>query len=107
MAEFYDAYLGSYDQGNSIPVISPDRPGARSQLNSAFLSGSHSSPSLYSPNGRSMRRKNSTRAFARTRNNYEEEGYGSGEYDDGPFELTMIRVKVCKYFGDQKNVNII
>jgi hypothetical protein len=25
----------------------------------------------------------------------EEEGYGSGEYDDGPFELTKIRVKVC------------
>jgi hypothetical protein len=24
----------------------------------------------------------------------EEEGYGSGEYDDGPFELVKIRVKV-------------
>ena len=100
MAEFYDDYLGSYDQGNSVPVISPDRTGAWSQLNPASGSGSHSAPnSLYSHNGRSMRRKNSTRtnprASPRTRNNYEEEGYGSGEYDDGPFELTMIRVKVC------------
>ena len=25
----------------------------------------------------------------------EEEGYVSGEYDDGPFELVKIRVKVC------------
>jgi neutrophil factor 2 len=45
-----------------------------------------------------MRRKNSNntnpRAFARARNNYEEEGYGSEEYDDGPLELAMIRVKV-------------
>jgi hypothetical protein len=27
----------------------------------------------------------------------EEEGYGSGDYDDGPFELVKIRVKVCPY----------
>ena len=78
MAEFYDDYLGSYDQGYS-PVLSPDRTGMRS--------------------GRSVRRMNSTRTNARTfvrgRNNYEEEGYGSDEYDDGPLELAMIRVKVC------------
>jgi len=24
----------------------------------------------------------------------EEEGYGSGEYDEGPYDLTLIRVKV-------------
>ena len=46
-----------------------------------------------------MRRMNSTRsnprAFVRGRNNIEEEGYVSEEYDDGPFELAMIRVKVC------------
>ena len=100
MAEFYDDYLGSYDQGNSVPVISPDRAGARSQSNPA---SSRSAPnSFYSHNGRSMRRKNShrtnLRAFARARNNFEEEGYGSEEYDDGPLELTMIRVKVCSIF---------
>ena len=82
MAEFYDDYLGSYDQGSSAPLISPDRAGTRPQYS------------------RSMRRMNSTRtnprAFVRGRNNYEEEGYGSEEYDDGPLELAMIRVKVCK-----------
>jgi hypothetical protein len=60
-----------------------------------------------------MRRMNSSRsnprAFVRGRNNYDEEGYGSEEYDDGPLELAMIRVKVCSiplYFGEQ-NFNII
>jgi hypothetical protein len=95
MAEFYNDYLGSYDQGNSVPITSPDRAGAWSQSNP----GSRSSPnSQYSHNGRSVRRKNSyrtnPRAFSRARNNYEEEGYGSEEYDDGPLELTMIRVKL-------------
>jgi neutrophil factor 2 len=99
MAEFYDDYLSSYDQGNSVPVVSPNRAGAWSQLNLASQSGSHSAPnSMYSQNDRSIRRKNSNRsnrrAFARTRND-DEEGYGSGGYDDGPLELTMIRVKVC------------
>jgi len=81
MAEFYDDYLGSYDQIS--PVISPDR------------AGSLSSFSQYS---RSMRRKNSSRtnprSFVRGRNSYDEEGYGSEEYDDGPLELAMIRVKL-------------
>jgi neutrophil cytosolic factor 2 len=100
MAEFYNDYLGSYDQGNSVPVISPHRAGAWSKLHHASESDSRSAPnSLYSHNGRSMRRKNSSRAnpraYTRALNNYEEEGYGSEEYDDGPLELTMIRVKVC------------
>lgn len=84
MAEFYDDYLGSYDQGYSTPVTSPERSGSI-----------RSHAPQYS---RSMRRMNSTRtnprAFVRGRNNYEEEGYGSEEYDDGPLELVMIRVKV-------------
>jgi len=81
MAEFYDDYLGSYDRGYSTPVVSPVRAG-----------------SLRSPGSRSMRRMNSSRinprAFARGRNNYEEEGNVSDEYDDGPIELAMIRVKL-------------
>ena len=83
MTEFYEDYLGSYDQGYSTPVTSPDRTGTRS----------------HTPHSRSMRRMGSirtnARAFVRGRNNYEEEGYGSEEYDDGPLELAMIRVKVC------------
>lgn len=45
-----------------------------------------------------MRRKTTRRtAPRRIQSSYEEEeeGYVSGEYDDGPFELTKIRVKVC------------
>lgn len=95
MAEFYDDYLGSYDQGYSSPVMSPDR-----------ASSTRSPASQYS---RSMRRMNSSRSnprtFVRGRSNYDEEGYGSEEYDDGPLELAMIRVKVCScsiplYFGE-------
>lgn len=84
MAEFYDDYLDTYD---SVPVPSPDRP--------AWPQSNHGTQ--HSQNGRSMGRKTSSRtnrAFVRGRNNYEE-GYGSEEYDDGPLELTMIRVKVC------------
>jgi neutrophil factor 2 len=85
MAEFYDDYLGSYDRGYSTPVVSPVRAGSLRSHGSQY--------------SRSVRRVNSTRnnprAFVRGRNNYEEEGYGSEEYDDGPIELAMIRVKVC------------
>lgn len=101
MPEFYDDY-----QGNS-PVISPDRVGTR------MRSGSRSVPNSYASSSSGRTRHNSKRSiprvFVRTRSNYEEEeeGYGSGEYDDGPIELSMIRVKVCslsfifgEYFSD-------
>jgi len=91
MAEFYDDYLGSYDQGSSAPVISPDRAVTRPQYS------------------RSMRRMNSVRtnprAIVRGRNNYEEEGYGSEEYDDGPLELAMIRVKL-HYQDDTRGMTL-
>jgi hypothetical protein len=46
-----------------------------------------------------MRRKSTRRPNARAsriQSTYEEEeeGYGSGEYDDGPLELSLIRVKL-------------
>ncbi len=42
------------------------------------------------------RRGTSRQVISRAQSTYEEEeeGYGSGEYDDGPFELVKIRVKV-------------
>lgn len=45
---------------------------------------------------RKVSKKNHSRAPSRIQNTYEEEeeGYVSGEYEDGPFELTLIRVKV-------------
>jgi hypothetical protein len=45
-----------------------------------------------------MRRKPTRRPTIRSRiqSSYEEEeeGYGSGEYEDGPLEMNLIRVKV-------------
>ncbi len=68
-------------------------------------SASRSAPaSNYAPSsfgGGTMRRKltrrgTSRQVISRAQSTYEEEeeGYGSGEYDDGPFELVKIRVKV-------------
>jgi len=44
---------------------------------------------------RKLTRRTTTRTAARSAyDEEEEEGYGSGEYDDGPFELIKIRVKL-------------
>ena len=102
---FYDDYVDSYNRRNSP---SSDRVGAW-RLNLSH--GPRNVPSS-SYSGRSMRnnsKRGNPHAFIRARGNYEEEeeGYGSGEYDDGPTELTLIRVKVCslcfifgEYFPD-------
>ena len=97
MTEIYDGYLDSYHSVPVPPVSSPSRMRARS--NPASRSGS--SNSGYAQIGGLMRRKSSRRAnprtYSRAQSTYEEEeeGYGSGEYDDGPIELSLIRVKVC------------
>ncbi|KAJ3813143.1 NADPH oxidase regulator NoxR [Lentinula lateritia] len=90
----------------------PDRIAAwaRSNANPNNLppiarSGSRSAPaSNYAPSsfgGGSVRRRVTRRNTARTANSRiqssyeeEEEGYASGDYDDGPFELVKIRVKL-------------
>ena len=82
MAEFYDSYLGYHDKGYSPQVISPDRVG-----------GIRTS-SQYSRSMRISSSRTNSRAFVRGRNNYDEEGYGGEGDDDGPLELSMIRVKV-------------
>jgi len=101
VSEIYDRYLDSYDQGNPVPP--PDRVSAWARVNSAPRTGSRTAPhSPYAPSsyGGSMRRKSTkrsnVRAFSRAQSTYEEEeeGYGSGEYDDGPIELSLIRVKL-------------
>lgn len=45
-----------------------------------------------------MTRRTTSRAQSRIQSTYEEEeeGYVSGEYEDGPYELTLIRVKVSQ-----------
>jgi len=83
----YDDYVDSYPPS--------DRVGAW-RLN--LSRGPRNVPSsLHS--GRSMRnnsKRGNPHAFVRAHGSYEEEeeGYGSGEYDDGPTELTLIRVKL-------------
>ncbi|TFK44440.1 NADPH oxidase regulator NoxR [Crucibulum laeve] len=121
LTEFYDDYLDSYADNASPPPVPnsagnppPDRIAAwaRSNANPNYgpvRTGSRSAPtSQYSPSsyggvgggGGSLRRKvtrrNAPRAQSRIQSTYEEEeeGYGSGEYDDGPFELMKIRVKL-------------
>ncbi|KAE9408668.1 NADPH oxidase regulator NoxR [Gymnopus androsaceus JB14] len=122
LTEFYDDYLDSYggnDGGPPPPLPSganaggpPDRIAAwaRSNANPNNLppigrSGSRSAPaSNYAPSsfgGGSMRRRVTRRNTGRTQSSRiqssyeeEEEGYASGDYDDGPFELVKIRVKL-------------
>jgi len=121
LTEFYDDYLDSYgDDNNSPPVPNiqaapTDRVGAwaRSNANpnypplsrnqSRSAPNSQYAPSSYGGPIGSIRRKptrRNTRATSRIQSTYEEEeGYVSGEYDDGPYELTLIRVKVCFFSG--------
>lgn len=116
LTEFYEDYLDSYsNDAPPVPLMNAapgpgDRVGAwaRSNANPNYgvaRSGSRSAPnSQYSPSnygggGGSLRRKvtrRQPRGTSRVISTYEEEeeGYGSGEYDDGPYELSMIRVKV-------------
>lgn len=118
LTEFYEDYLDSYsNDAPPVPLMNAapgpgDRVGAwaRSNANPNYgvaRSGSRSAPnSQYSPSnygggggGGSLRRKvtrRQPRGNSRAISTYEEEeeGYGSGEYDDGPYELSMIRVKL-------------
>ena|ERR1700722_5768365 len=60
------------------------------------------SPISAGAGGRSLRRKASKRMPAPARPRYdeeEEEGYGSGEFEDGQIALLRIRIKVCTLSG--------
>lgn len=124
LTEFYDDYLDSYGGDAPIPPIAqpgPDRIAAWARTNAnpnypLVRSGSRSAPtSQYTPSsyggGGSLRRKvtkrNNPRAPSRVQSTYEEEeeGYVSGEYEDGPFELTLIRVKL-HYQDDTRGMTL-
>ncbi|KAF9049922.1 NADPH oxidase regulator NoxR [Panaeolus papilionaceus] len=111
MTEFYDDYIDSYAAPEQSPQplrsggsSGSDRVGAWARNNATVQrSGSRSAPSSnYAPSsygGGPMRRKSTRRGDprrSRIQSTYEEEeeGYGSGDYDDGPFELSLIRVKL-------------
>ncbi|KIM78245.1 hypothetical protein PILCRDRAFT_824726 [Piloderma croceum F 1598] len=120
LTEFFDDYIDSYGDEPPPPPPVPSLPspssGSKSDKISAWAqananpspvvqrSASRSAPSsTYAPSnygGGSMKRKLTRRNTRRLTaapsmyNENEEEGYGSGEYDDGPFELVKIRVKL-------------
>ncbi|THU89357.1 hypothetical protein K435DRAFT_678103 [Dendrothele bispora CBS 962.96] len=90
--------IAAWARSNANPNNLPPTTGV-------MRSGSRSAPtSNYAPSsygGASVRRKLTRRgtsraASSRIQSTYEEEeeGYGSGEYEDGPFELIKIRVKL-------------
>lgn len=120
MTEFYDSYIDSYAEpvppvppGRAASPPGPDRVAAWASKNAnpnfpPQRAGSRSAPtSNYAPSsygGGTIRRKLTRRGTSsrgqRVISAYEEEeeGYVSGgEYDDGPFELIKIRVKVCQF----------
>lgn len=122
LTDFYDDYLDSYGNDGPPPPLPtvasagagpPDRIAAWARSNAnpnnpppVTRSGSRSAPaSNYAPSsfgGGSVRRRVTRRNTARTaassriQSAYEEEeeGYASGDYEDGPFELIKIRVKL-------------
>jgi hypothetical protein len=123
LTEIYDDYIDSYgDEPPRVPLVPSPGFGSKSDKISAWARAnanpSQGSPavqrsasawrstpsSVYAPSnygGGSMKRRlnrRNTRRLTAAPSMYnedeEEEGYGSGEYDDGPFELVKIRVKV-------------
>jgi hypothetical protein len=111
LTEFYDDYLDSYSQdqdGEGPPLVAPapgprDRIAAWAETNANYApsrSFSRSAPpSAYAPSssGGSSRRRLTRRQTSRQAPRLyeeEEEGYVSGDYEDGPFELIKIRVKL-------------
>ncbi|KAG7098493.1 hypothetical protein E1B28_000437 [Marasmius oreades] len=120
VTEFYDDYLDSYGASDEppppppMPVMpsGPDRVAAWARSNAnpnagyppPTRNGSRSAPgSSYAPSSyggptvrRKLTRRNTSSARSRITSAYEEEeeGYVSGDYDDGPFELVKIRVKL-------------
>lgn len=114
VSEFYDDYLDSYSgESGDVPPLPSDGPrdrvaawaevnalpSANPNLAPARRSSRSAPPSAYAPSSAgtgSMRRRMTRRTAPRASRMYEEEeeGYVSGEYEDGPFELIKIRVKL-------------
>jgi len=121
LTEIYDDYIDGYadDEPPPVPALPSPDSGAKSDKISAWArananpnqlpptaqrSTSRSAPaSTYAPSsfGGGSRRRLTRRSTRRTtvapsmyNEDEEEEGYGSGDYDDGPFDLVKIRVKL-------------
>lgn len=114
ITEIYDDYIDNYmaEEAPPLPSQDPNKRVAAWAKNNANApppaSGPRRAPSSYAPSsygGGSMRRKSTRRgpggsgrsvtSGARsTVYEEEEEGYVSGDYEDAPFELVKIRVKL-------------
>ncbi|TDL15170.1 hypothetical protein BD410DRAFT_136396 [Rickenella mellea] len=107
LTEIYDNYIGGYeDEAPPLPTAPPSQrvaAWARTNANPANTPSrapSTRAPSAYGSSSGSVRRRltrKGTVSRSRTVSGYdeeEEEGYVSGEYEDGPFELVKIRVKL-------------
>lgn len=108
LTEIYDDYLVAYEQEEEPPLpaggaarvaawANKTAPGAPPPVRSQ---STRSPPSAFGGSSGSLRRK-VTRRTGTSRGSrstiYEdddEEGYASGDYDDGAYELTKIRVKI-------------
>lgn len=96
VSEFYENYLDQYDGSGSSgpgPALAPIRP-----LNPAPSKARSQRLSTMSRNSVGSMKRRST-AKRSTRSNpkpveEEEEGYGSGDYEEVSFEIQKIRVKV-------------
>ena len=79
--------VANWARNNAVPANNPNLGRSRSMA-----------PSSYAPSSAgTLRRKTTRRTNRPARSTYyeeEEEGYASGDYDDAPFEMTKIRVKV-------------
>jgi len=117
LTEFYDDYIDSYggeELPPPLPTSGPERvaawarsnanpnqapparaPSSRGPPPSAYAASSYGSGSQGGLR-RKVTRRGTMRSRAPSQYMYEEEeeGYVSGDYDDGPFELVKIRVKL-------------
>ncbi|EEB97753.1 hypothetical protein MPER_02860, partial [Moniliophthora perniciosa FA553] len=84
--------VAAWARSNANPNYPPQRSGSRSAPTSNYAPSSYGGGSLR----RKVTRRGTQRAASRIASSYEEEeeGYVSGDYDDGPFELVKIRVKL-------------
>lgn len=101
MTDFYDDYINAYGGAEDVPPVPADRVAtwARNNANPPQRSRSMAPPSSYTPSAAGTLRRKTTKRSNRapTRSTYyeeEEEGYASGDYEDGPYEMTKIRVKL-------------
>ncbi|TFK45571.1 hypothetical protein OE88DRAFT_1669075 [Heliocybe sulcata] len=119
LTEFYDDFVDSYGGEEAappppLPNSGPERVAAWARNNAnpnlpppaRAPSGRGPPPSAYAASSygssasqglrRKVTRRGTTRSRAPSQYTYEEEeeGYVSGDYDDGPFELVKIRVKL-------------